>query len=57
MREDKKTRVLLESIQWGHLRELWIWMKSGTFKKSVMRALVEGVKKVSGMSGEVSVYV
>ncbi|KAF9347416.1 hypothetical protein BGX34_003163 [Mortierella sp. NVP85] len=38
---------ILDSIQWKHLRTLWIYLESGTFETSIMRALVNGVKKMS----------
>ncbi|KAF9345961.1 hypothetical protein BGX34_004326, partial [Mortierella sp. NVP85] len=38
-----------ESIQWEHLRHLEIYLKPGTFETGMMRALVDGVKKASGI--------
>jgi len=38
---------ILESIQWKHLRWLYIRLTPGTFETSVMRALVDGVTKMS----------
>ena len=40
---------VLESIQWEHLRHLEIYLKPGTFETGVMRTLVDGVKKTSGI--------
>jgi hypothetical protein len=45
-KDEGRVRIL-ESIQWQHLRRLYIDMKPGTFETSVMRALVDGVKKMS----------
>ncbi|KAF9353773.1 hypothetical protein BGX34_011389 [Mortierella sp. NVP85] len=45
--EDKGRVRILESIQWKHLRNLSIHLTAGTFE-SVMRALVDGVNKMSG---------
>jgi len=39
---------ILESIQWEHLRDLAIRMTTGIQEKRVMRALVNGAKKMSG---------
>ena len=47
MRQDEGRVRILESIQWKHLRVLEICLKPGTFETSVMRALVDGVKKMS----------
>ena len=47
MREDPGRVRILESIQWKHLRVLNIWLIPGTFETSVMRALVDGVTKMS----------
>ncbi|KAF9347660.1 hypothetical protein BGX34_002965, partial [Mortierella sp. NVP85] len=38
---------ILEWIQWKHLCELYIYLTPGTFETSVMRALVDGVTKMS----------
>jgi hypothetical protein len=46
-KEDPGRVRILESIQWKHLRELRIELKAGTFETSVMRALVDGVTKMS----------
>jgi hypothetical protein len=62
MREDPGRVRILESIQWKHLRYLRIILKPGTFETSVMRALVDGVTKMSekvelvgfGFGGETS---
>ncbi|KAF9347853.1 hypothetical protein BGX34_002844 [Mortierella sp. NVP85] len=47
MTEDKGRVRILESVQWKHLRELEIYLEPGTFETSVMRALVDGVTKMS----------
>jgi len=47
MRIDPGRVLILESIQWKHLRELYIAMKPGTFETRVMRLLVDGVTKMS----------
>jgi hypothetical protein len=47
-RENEGRVRILESIQWTHLRTLWILLKPGTFETSVMRVLVDGVKRLSG---------
>jgi len=47
--KDEVGRVrILESIQWAHLCMLRIWVKPGTFETTVMRDLVNSVKKTSG---------
>ena len=47
MRGDEGRVRILESIQWKHLCELEIELKTGTLETSVMRALVDGVTKMS----------
>ncbi|KAF9349172.1 hypothetical protein BGX34_001986 [Mortierella sp. NVP85] len=47
MREDERRVRILESIQWKYLRWLTVCLKEGTFETSVMRALVDGVTKMS----------
>ena len=47
MRNDPGRVRILESIQWKHLRTLYIRLKPGTFETRVMRALVDGVTKMS----------
>jgi len=47
MREDEGRVRILESIQWKHLRYLYIYLKPRTFETRVMRALVDGVTKMS----------
>jgi hypothetical protein len=47
-REDEGRVRILESIQWEHLRKLKIYLKPWTFETSVMQALVDGVKRLSG---------
>jgi len=46
-REDSGRVRILESIQWKHLRYLFITLNPGTFETIVMRALVDGVTKMS----------
>jgi hypothetical protein len=46
-KEDEGRVRILESIQWQYLRELRVFLKPGTFETSVMRALVNGVEKMS----------
>jgi hypothetical protein len=48
MKEEEERVRILESIQLEHVRTLLIRLKAGTFEPSVMRALVDGMKKVSG---------
>ncbi|KAF9365053.1 hypothetical protein BGX34_011542 [Mortierella sp. NVP85] len=48
MREDEGRVRIMESLQWIHLRELNISLNPETFETSVMRVLVDGVKKMSG---------
>ena len=50
-KDDEGRLRILGSIQWKHLRGLNIRMIPGTFETNVMRALVEGVKKISGRVG------
>ncbi|KAK3817457.1 MAG: hypothetical protein J3Q66DRAFT_440227 [Benniella sp.] len=45
--KDERCERIFESIQWKHLRELTIFLNPGTFETSVMRALVDGVTKMS----------
>ncbi|KAF9344992.1 hypothetical protein BGX34_005128, partial [Mortierella sp. NVP85] len=47
MRQEEGRVRILESIQWKHLRTLYIHLKRGTFETSVMRALVNGMTKMS----------
>jgi len=49
--EDPGRVRILESIQWKHLRELYIALNPGTFETSVMRILVDGVTKMSEKVG------
>ena len=49
--EDSGRVRILESIQWKHLRDLIIYLKPGTFETSVIRALVDGVTKMSEKVG------
>jgi hypothetical protein len=46
-KKDEGRVRILGSIQWNHLRTLQIYVKPGTFETSVMRALVDDVKKMS----------
>jgi len=46
-KKDKGQVRILESIQWKHLRRLDIRLNPDTFETSVMRALVDGVTKMS----------
>jgi len=46
-KEDPGRVRILESIQWKHLRTLYIYLQPGTFETRVMRTLVEGVTKMS----------
>jgi hypothetical protein len=39
---------ILESIQWKHVQDAVIYVEPGTFETRVMKALVDGVKNVSG---------
>jgi hypothetical protein len=45
-REEEGRVRILDSIQWKHLRDFEIRLKPGTFETSVMRALVDSVKKM-----------
>ncbi|KAF9360109.1 hypothetical protein BGX34_007955 [Mortierella sp. NVP85] len=45
--EDAGRLRILEWIQWKHLCVLYIYLAPGTFETSVMRVLVDGVKKMS----------
>jgi len=47
MKNDEGCVRILESIQWEHLRVLRLRLNAGTFETSVMRSLVDGVKKMS----------
>jgi len=47
MYDDEGRVRILESIQWKHLRHLEIQLNAGTSETSVMRALVDGVTKMS----------
>jgi len=48
MNGDQGRVAILEAIQWEHLRKLDITMKADTLETSVMRVLVDGMKKMSG---------
>jgi hypothetical protein len=50
-RGDEGRLRILESIQWKHLRWLYVELNPGTFEMRVMRALVDGVAKMSGKVG------
>ena len=50
-RKDEGRVRILESIPWEHLRHLEIFMKPWTFETSVMKALVDSMKKMSGQVG------
>ncbi|KAF9363731.1 hypothetical protein BGX34_003459 [Mortierella sp. NVP85] len=47
MKRDGGRVRILDSIQWKHLRKLEIILKPKTFETSVMKALVDGLKKTS----------
>ncbi|KAF9350538.1 hypothetical protein BGX34_001158 [Mortierella sp. NVP85] len=51
MRGDEGRVRILESIQWKYLCELEIELKTGTLETSVMRALVNGVTRISEKVG------
>jgi len=46
-REEEGRVRIFESIQWKHLRQLYIYLNPGTFETRVMRILVDGVAKMS----------
>ncbi|KAF9347538.1 hypothetical protein BGX34_003074, partial [Mortierella sp. NVP85] len=48
MQKDERRVRMLESIQWKHLRSLWVVLTPGALETRVMRVLVDGVTKMSG---------